>query len=184
MKKKRIGTIKGKPIIEGGDTNILTNNEILVQNNKIIVRENEGLIEIGNNESNNNNSTDNLVENFVWADYGWDPSYTYQVWRTSSSITSFFKKDESTGIWTFDYKNVDYSTNNFYISGFISDKSSLENILYVSERGYSNSSDVESSAITILNNKYIYLKPVIWREDTPYSFFPSSTNQLIPIKLV
>lgn len=36
--KRRIGTIKGKPIIEGGDTNILTNNEILVQNNKIIVR--------------------------------------------------------------------------------------------------------------------------------------------------
>lgn len=53
--KRRIGTIKGKPIIEGGDTNILTNNEILVQNNKIIARKDNELKELGNN--NNSNSS-------------------------------------------------------------------------------------------------------------------------------
>ena len=52
--KKRIGTIKGKSIIEGGDTNILTNNEILVQNNKIIVRKDNELRELGNSESSTN----------------------------------------------------------------------------------------------------------------------------------
>lgn len=55
--KRRIGTIKGKPIIEGGNTNILTNNEILVQNNKIIVRKDNELKELGNSNSSNNSDS-------------------------------------------------------------------------------------------------------------------------------
>ena len=54
--KKRIGAIKGKPIVEGCNFNTLTNNEILVEDNKIIYRENGKLKELGNNEDNNNNS--------------------------------------------------------------------------------------------------------------------------------
>ena len=59
--KRRIGTIKGKPIIKGGGTNTLADNEILVENTKILVRENGQLKELCNNEGNNSNSSSSRI---------------------------------------------------------------------------------------------------------------------------
>lgn len=45
--KKRIGTIKGKPIVEGGGSNIIKNNEISIN-------------DIGNSSDSGNNNDDNI----------------------------------------------------------------------------------------------------------------------------
>lgn len=184
--KRRIGTIKDKVIVEGGGTNLLTSNEVLIENNKIITRENGKLKELGNSNSSDskNSNTTNLVTDFALGNLVWDSSYTYQEYQISNDLNPFFKKDESTGIWTFDYKNATYAFNGAHICGYILNLLHSKNIIYISENTYTDSSDVESNAISILNNKYIYLKPAILREDLSYDFYPSSINQLIPIKLV
>lgn len=49
--KKRIGTIKGKPIVEGGGINTLKNNEVLVEGSNIKIKENNKIKDLGSSSS-------------------------------------------------------------------------------------------------------------------------------------
>ena len=107
--KRRIGAIKGKPIIEGGDTNLLTNNEILVQNNKIIVRKDNELKELGNNESSTNFSYRFLPEDietikqniYTENNYG-DPQLSEEY-----DITDLIKYSNELGVFTISKTDYD-----------------------------------------------------------------------------
>lgn len=107
--KRRIGTLKGKPIIEGGDTNILTNKEILVQNNKIIVRKDNELKELGNNESSTNFSYRFLSEDikkitqytYTENNYG-DPQLSNEY-----DITDLIKYSDELGVFTISKTDYD-----------------------------------------------------------------------------
>lgn len=50
--KKRIGTVKGKPIVEGGGINTLKNNEVLVEGSNIKIKENNQIKDLGGSSSN------------------------------------------------------------------------------------------------------------------------------------
>lgn len=107
--KRRIGTIKGKPIIEGGRTNILTNNEILVKNNKIIVRKDNELKELGNSESSTNFSYRFLPEDiktikqhiYTENNYG-DPHLSEEY-----DITDLIKYSNELGVFTISKTDYD-----------------------------------------------------------------------------
>lgn len=106
--KRRIGAIKGKPIIEGGDTNILTNNEILVQNNKIIVRKDNELKELGNSSSSDSGDTidlDTIITGFYLGTHDLDSSYTYFTYNPKINISEHIHK-ESNGVYTTDFQTL------------------------------------------------------------------------------
>ena len=104
--KRRIGAIKGKPIIEGGDTNLLTNNEILVQNNKIIVRKDNELKELGNSGSSDSGDTidlDTIITGFYLGTKDLDSSYSYFIYDPKIDISEHIHK-ESNGVYTTDFQ--------------------------------------------------------------------------------
>lgn len=106
--KRRIGTIKGKPIIEGGDTNILTNNEILVQNNKIIVIKDNELKELGNSSSSDSGDTidlDTIITGFYLGTRDLDSSYSYFIYDPKIDISEYIHK-ESNGVYTTDFQTL------------------------------------------------------------------------------
>lgn len=107
--KKRIGTIKGKPIIEGGDTNILTNDEILVQNNKIIVRKDNELKELGNSESSTNFSYRFLPEDIktIKQHIYTEDNYGNPHLSEEYDITDLIKYSNELGVFTISKTDYD-----------------------------------------------------------------------------
>lgn len=110
--KRRIGTIKGKPIIEGGGVNTLTDNEILVENNKIIYRENGELKQLGNSGSSDSDGggdstidLDTIITGFYLGTQEFDSSYSFQTYTPNVDISKYIHK-ESNGIYTTDYQTL------------------------------------------------------------------------------
>ena len=106
--KRRIGTIKGKPIIKGGGTNTLADNEILVENNKIIVRENGQLKELCNNSSSDSDSTidlDTIITGFYLGTKDLDSSYSYEIVNPKIDISEHIHK-ESNGVYITDFQTL------------------------------------------------------------------------------
>lgn len=110
--KRRIGAIKGKPIVEGCDFNTITNNEILVENSKIIYRENGELKELGNNNDNNNSSSSS--SRVLPEEIGSIKQYTYTLDNYANiigdktyDITSLITYSEELGVFVISKANYD-----------------------------------------------------------------------------
>lgn len=114
--KKRIGAIKGKPIVEGCNFNTITNNEILVENNKIIYRENGELKELSNNNNNNNNNNNSgsSSSRVLPEEIGSIKQHTYTLDNYANTIedkaydiTSLITYSEELGVFVISKANYD-----------------------------------------------------------------------------
>lgn len=157
--KRRIGTIKGKSIINGGGTNTLADNEVLVENNKIIVRENGKLKELGNSNSSDSSSSRILPSDIISIEQLTCTmnSYGDPVFDKNYDISSLINYSEELGVFVIsktDYDEIkqrDSYSGEFYFRVTAKDTGV--------EYSPSSSSDVKVTTVTsedLMPHKFYY----------------------------
>lgn len=169
--KRRIGTIKGKPIIEGGGVNTLTDNEILVENNKIIYREDGKLKELGNNNNNDNNNSSSSSSRVLPEEIGSIEQYTYTLDNYANvigdktyDITSLITYSEELGVFVISKANYDT----------IKQRDSLNGELYFSVK--SNNTSGLASYLADSTTNTIRVTTITGTDWMPHKFYCPDIN--------